>query len=84
MKIGMSISNYGTRLRYDGIDLLTPIDPEPDEFGNYDNVEGIYKTSDWELPLIFRMGISVQPIYSRFFDHSFQLMHYIPIITMNQ
>ena len=27
MKIGMSISNYGTRLRYDGIDLLTPIDP---------------------------------------------------------
>jgi len=67
MKIGMSISNYGTRLRYDGIDLLTPIDPEPDEFGNYDNVEGIYKTSDWELPLIFRMGISVQPIYSQNF-----------------
>ena len=63
MKVGMSISNYGTRLRYDGIDLMTPIDPEPDEFGNYDNVEGLYKTSDWELPLIFRMGFSVQPIF---------------------
>ena len=64
MKIGMSISNYGTRLRYDGIDLMVPIDPEPDEYGNYDDVEGLYKTSEWELPLIFRMGFSVQPIYS--------------------
>ena len=64
MKIGMSISNYGNRLRYDGIDLMVPIDPEPDEYGNYDDVEGLYKTSEWELPLIFRMGFSVQPIYS--------------------
>ena len=24
MKIGMSISNYGTRMQYDGIDLLFP------------------------------------------------------------
>ena len=67
MKIGMSISNYGTRLRYDGIDLMVPIDPEPDEYGNYDDVEGLYKTSEWELPLIFRMGASIQPIYTEKF-----------------
>ena len=64
MKIGMSISNYGTRLRYDGIDIMVPIDPEPDEYGNFDDVEGLYKTSEWELPLIFRLGFSVQPIYT--------------------
>ena len=64
MKIGMSISNYGTRLRYDGMDLLVPIDPNPDEYGNFDDVEGLYNTSEWELPLIFRLGFSVQPIYT--------------------
>ena len=63
MKIGMSISNYGTRMRYDGIDIMVPIDPEPDEFGNFDDVQGIYKTSSWELPLIFRLGVSLNPIY---------------------
>lgn len=67
MKIGMSISNYGTRLRYDGMDLMVPIDPNPDEYGNFDDVEGLYKTSEWELPLIFRLGFSVQPIYTRQF-----------------
>ena len=64
MKIGMSISNYGTRLRYDGMDLLVPIDPNPDEYGNFDDVEGLYNTSEWELPLIFRLGFSIQPIYT--------------------
>tara|TARA_B100000287_G_scaffold290806_1_gene274172 strand:- start:247 stop:1296 length:1050 start_codon:yes stop_codon:yes gene_type:complete len=67
MKIGMSISNYGTKLRYDGMDLMVPIDPNPDEYGNFDDVEGLYKTSEWELPLIFRLGFSVQPIYTNQF-----------------
>ncbi len=67
MKIGMSISNYGTRLRYDGIDIMVPIDPEPDEYGNFDDVEGLYKTSEWELPLIFRLGFSLHPIYTEQF-----------------
>lgn len=66
MKIGMSISNYGTRLRYDGIDIMIPIDPSP-VFGNFDDVEGLYKMAEWELPLIFRLGFSVQPIYTKKF-----------------
>ena len=61
MKIGMSISNYGTKMRYDGIDLLNPIDIT-DEHGNFENVPGIYKTEGWELPLLFRIGMSFQPI----------------------
>ena len=67
MKIGMSISNYGTTLRYDGMDLQVPINPNEYEDGEFDNVEGLYKTADWELPLIFRLGFSVQPIYTNQF-----------------
>jgi hypothetical protein len=33
LSIGMSISNYGTKLQYDGTNLLNPIDIEPDENG---------------------------------------------------
>ena len=59
LKLGMSISNYGTRVKYDGLDLLQPIDPSED-YGNFSNVLGKYETSQWELPLIFRLGISNQ------------------------
>ncbi len=66
MNIGMSISNYGTRMRYDGIDLTNPIDILPDENGNFSDVPGRFHLSEWELPLIFRLGISMTPFYT---DH---------------
>ncbi|MBN2600737.1 MAG: PorV/PorQ family protein [Candidatus Marinimicrobia bacterium] len=65
LRIGMSISNYGSRMRYDGMDLLFPIDILPEEAGNYSAVKGQFNLQEWELPLIFRIGISVQPIVSR-------------------
>jgi hypothetical protein len=64
LAIGMSISNYGTRMKYDGMDLLQPIDPDPSTHGEYDNVEGQYRTQAWELPLIFRIGAAIHPIVS--------------------
>ena len=71
MKIGMSISNYGSKIRYDGIDLINPIDILENENGNYDNVIGQFRTESWELPLIFRLGISMKPIVNSF--HSLAL-----------
>ncbi len=62
MSIGMSISNYGTKLTYGGIDLLRPIDILPNENGNFRNVEGQFRLQGWELPLIFRVGVSIMPI----------------------
>jgi hypothetical protein len=62
MNLAMSISNYGTRMKYDGIDLTHPIDPYPNEAGNYADVPGQYKMQEWELPLIFRIGCSVTPL----------------------
>jgi len=62
LKIGMSISNYGTKMQYDGINLLTPIDILPNENGNYKDVPGQFRLSSWELPLIFRVGVSLTPL----------------------
>jgi len=64
LKIGMSISNYGTRMQYDGIDLINPIDILPDEQGNFRDVPGQFRLSKWELPLIFRVGISLTPVHT--------------------
>ncbi len=62
LTIGMSIANYGTRMRYEGMELLRPIDILPDESGNYKDVEGQYRTRHWDLPIIFRLGMSVVPV----------------------
>ena len=66
LAIGMSINNYGTPMEYEGKDLLASIDILPDEDGNYRYVPGQYKLSEWELPMLFRIGASVYPIASQF------------------
>jgi len=60
--IAMSISNYGTKMKYDGIDLLNPIDISEYENGNYGDVSGQFRTQGWELPLIFRVGLTLKPL----------------------
>jgi hypothetical protein len=65
LNIGMSISNFGTRMRYNGIDLLNPIDILPYEQGNYGDVPGQFRLEGWELPLIFRIGFSIHPLVTR-------------------
>ncbi|MBN2414561.1 PorV/PorQ family protein [bacterium] len=61
MNIGMSISNFGTKMQYSGKNLLNPIDILPNEGGNYQDVPGMFQTEGWELPLLFRVGVSVNP-----------------------
>ena len=62
MKIGMSLSNYGTRMQYEGLDLMRSVDISPNEAGNYKDVKVEYQTDEWELPLVFRIGVSIDPI----------------------
>jgi len=62
LRIGMSLSNYGTQMRYNGLDLLRSLDIAPDQAGNYKDIQVEYKTDSWELPLIFRVGLSLDPI----------------------
>ena len=57
--LGASISNFGTRTRYDGRDLQVRYDQNPDLFGNNDNLPAALKTDDFSLPIYFRVGMSV-------------------------
>jgi len=68
LNIGMSISNYGTRMRFDGIDIYQPIDISEYEEGNYGDVPGQFRPSEWELPLIFRIGVALKPIVKNVFQ----------------
>tara|TARA_B100000287_G_C20662670_1_gene790707 strand:+ start:553 stop:1614 length:1062 start_codon:yes stop_codon:yes gene_type:complete len=62
LKIGMSISNYGTKLKYDeGIGLLVSTDISEDN-GNWSNLLTEVHTEGDELPLNFRIGCSLTPI----------------------
>jgi len=57
LRLGMSISNYGTKMKYEGLDLTNPIDISDDN-GNYSATPGEFSLSSWELPLIFRIGVA--------------------------
>jgi hypothetical protein len=62
MKIGMSMSNFGTPLKYDGMDLLRNLDINDLESGHFETAKGKFELNAWELPLIFRIGFSVTPV----------------------
>ncbi len=64
MRIGMSISNFGTDLRMDGKDLLKRVDIDPETIGHNENIVSKLKTDDWPLPLFFRVGLAMDVIRS--------------------
>jgi hypothetical protein len=59
MKIGMSITNYGTKMRMGGRDMQTQKDPDPTVSGNNENIPAYLKTDAFDLPLLFRVGVSM-------------------------
>ncbi len=59
LKIGMSISNFGTKMRMEGRDLIAQYDPDPIIAGNNNNINVLLKTESYDLPLLFRVGISM-------------------------
>jgi len=59
MKLGMSISNFGTDMRLDGKDLLHKIDLDPEAQGHNETIMGKLKTDSFPLPLFFRVGVAM-------------------------
>jgi hypothetical protein len=57
--LGMSIANYGTKMQLGGRDLLIQYDTDPNLFGNNPNINANLHTDEFELPLMFRVGVSV-------------------------
>jgi len=64
LTIAGCISNYGSRMKYDGIDLKYQVDISEYEDGNYAYIPVRYEMRSWELPLLFRFGASLNPIWT--------------------
>ena len=54
--LGMAITNFSTKVKFDGPDLTIDVDTDPTYSGN-PNTEARLNTEEWSLPLVFRMGI---------------------------
>lgn len=62
MRLGMSISNFGSKMQMDGKDLLHTYDEDPDHFGNNSTITSKLNTAEWPIPLFFRVGVSMEAI----------------------
>ncbi|MCK5085968.1 MAG: PorV/PorQ family protein [Melioribacteraceae bacterium] len=59
--IGMSISNFGGNMKLEGRDLIAITDINTDVSGNY-NPDAVLTTEGWPLPLMFRVGLSMDMV----------------------
>ncbi|MDI6765528.1 MAG: PorV/PorQ family protein [Bacteroidota bacterium] len=58
VRFSSSISNYGTKMKISGDDLLVRHDPDPQRAGNNETIDANYATDEFELPLRLQIGIS--------------------------
>jgi opacity protein-like surface antigen len=59
MVLGMSISNYGTKMSLSGRDMLVQSDIDPMIKGNNPNLNSFLETGSYDMPLLFRVGLSM-------------------------
>lgn len=57
--LGASLSNFGTRGRFDGRDLRIRYDQDPDRYGDNSNLPAALTTEDHPLPILFRVGVGL-------------------------
>lgn len=72
LRLGASISNFGSQIQLSGRHLTTIVDPDP-TVDNFDRVPVSYKTGEYDLPLLFRAGISYQRDLDSFGDVLFSV-----------
>lgn len=59
MKIGMSISNFGAKMRLEGNDTFVNYDVAPQQEGSNDRIPAYLQTDKFALPLLFRVGLAM-------------------------
>jgi len=64
MKIGMSISNFGGKMKLEGKDTQIFYDQDIPKLGNNDRIPAQLTTDEFDLPLIFRVGLAMDVISS--------------------
>ncbi len=58
LKIGMSISNFGSDMKMDGRDMMVQHDISSTVAGNNENLNAHLDTDAFPLPILFRVGLS--------------------------
>lgn len=56
--LGMSVSNFGSKMQMQGENSLVLYDPDPATSGNNGHIPAYLSTNSWELPLNFRVGLA--------------------------
>lgn len=64
MKIGMSISNFGTKMQMRGQNARKYYDINPEAYGSNDRIPVYLETEEWPLPLLFRVGVAMDLVRS--------------------
>lgn len=71
LRIGASITNFGTDMKIDGKDLYVQHDIDPNIFGNNDQILATLNTDAFPMPLTFRVGLAMDVLDLE--DHRFTL-----------
>jgi hypothetical protein len=61
LRIGMAVTNFGTKMRLYGTDNKVDVDAYEDLGANPDVIAHL-NTDDWSIPMAFRFGLSMTPI----------------------
>jgi predicted porin len=64
LRIGATITNFGTEMQMDGKDLLVQHDIDPNNYGNNDQILATLQTDEFPLPLTFRIGLAMDVLNS--------------------
>jgi hypothetical protein len=62
LRLGVSMSNFGPKMRMDGRDVLFSEDPNPNQDGNVEIVNAELQTDEHPLPLLFRVGVALDAV----------------------
>lgn len=65
LRIGASLSNFGTSSRFDGRDLRILYDQDPARFGDNNALPGTAFTDPFSVPVMFRAGLGQTFTFSR-------------------
>ncbi|HDQ00524.1 MAG TPA: PorV/PorQ family protein [bacterium] len=65
LNIGMNISNFGTKMRMQGRDLMIQVNIDPLVSGSNENINAELRTESYDLPLMFRVGVSMDVLKGR-------------------
>jgi hypothetical protein len=63
-RLGMTITNFGSKLKMSGVDADVLTDVDPSMAGNNTSVLAQLRTKEWALPFTLRFGVSVDVLRS--------------------